>query len=87
MPRYSARKKPTKGRAACSTKNPATSSDSASTRSKGARPVSASMTITKTPSPGSNGQAAIRPGLVSVDQQAVDERTIRVSTRVLYTTS
>jgi hypothetical protein len=52
---YSARKKNTKIIPLCSVKNPATSSDSASGRSKGVRLVSANTEIKKITNKGSNG--------------------------------
>lgn len=52
---YSARKKNTKIIPECSVKNPATSSDSASGRSKGVRLVSAKAEIKNIMNSGSNG--------------------------------
>jgi len=55
MEQYSARKKKTKMIDECSVKNPATSSDSASGRSKGVRLVSASAEMKKIIAIGSRG--------------------------------
>ncbi|RUP45950.1 hypothetical protein BC936DRAFT_147529 [Jimgerdemannia flammicorona] len=55
MEAYSAKKKNTKGTLECSVKNPLTNSDSASTKSKGARFVSAMIEIKNIKEIGSKG--------------------------------
>lgn len=58
MDEYSARKNITKIAEECSTMKPATSSDSASAKSKGPRLVSAKAPMKKVMSKGNNGKAS-----------------------------